>query len=1079
MLKIEDLVFFDKDGTNYAFSYDTDRGVWTGSILIDRVSRGLVETQRIVLMQRYRVRSESNEVNQGATELVNPVNEYRYGYPSYDTDPSGKYVFEWDTEFRDVDEIRLFGFDGTFCPPEDSTSLSYFEYNCPSVEYADTVAVENLTQYPLNQNPDTTNYTTAPYYEEWTDNGILNSYSTVNISFCNSEDEYNTFRRDLKMYYEENGVRTLVGDFAVFAESVEEDERLTTMCEDLGYGITDEDFKWFKDTDIKEQVEDIEFMNMKRKEILMEGHNIYSYIGSYKSLINVIKFFGYDNVSIREWWRNVDVTSKNYGKYFVATSYSLVDREVIKTDSNISLPSLKFRKTNKLTLAWGIDRVVNIDDQRTSAHSLPEVEEYYEYSIEEAVIKLYGFRRKLEKEFLPLNAHIVDVVGEALGFDYSVVRHNVSDEVTNIVQTGCDCDFSVLPSEVLYIEDLRPFGIYSNTAQSFPQTGAVTLGDIAGETLSSYNTNYVQDGQGHLLPPSVIQVGASASDISGVSGYVHDPDCTQGEADIPINLYGSELYGVYDETHICPWTYYQYHIDSNQIAGNYYLANFSEYYPNMVNNSPAANTFDAASGEYLPDEVGIPVGALLRLQCDNLSTSWDDIHLTWDVCDSMHYSFDNIEYYFRNHSRVSWVVFKPADESPEFVFNVVGTFQDGYGDICVILPYVGKYSVEMRVFGYDNSVSVKYRTDCAEVFPKSVEITGWYKGWVDTLDWSDGTMWKDMDCTWELPVVPNDSVWDEMRNANYEAMDRNTFVGEYYDEEDVNARMTIYEFGTLATTWVGPYFWNNMTVAWDDLTCISWDCTVVNGDIPCYFEFGYFDMNGNVAASPNGHPLTGNVLEIVDGDNNYAMYAFQTPQTQSGETQLEYYARKLNESTNPVISKFRYHVVFDTDQANTSQVTPPNEVDEPNGFVVLAIAKENGVKGDVKYVGINDPQHCAAIVGNSITITDNTQIDLLRFKTTSRNHNPNWIDCHYLHNVKEVCRMTDVNLNYSNCRICGKKNPYWEITNITDPSVPVLTSTRKNFHYVFKDPGCYSVKLTLSDTNGNTYVGERNMFIVK
>ena len=78
---------------------------------------------------------------------------------------------------------------------------------------------------------------------------------------------------------------------------------------------------------------------------------------------------------------------------------------------------------------------------------------------------------------------------------------------------------------------------------------------------------------------------------------------------------------------------------------------------------------------------------------------------------------------------------------------------------------------------------------------------------------------------------------------------------------------------TLATTWVGPYFWNNMTVAWDDLTCISWDCTVVNGDIPCYFEFGYFDMNGNVTESPNGHPLTGNVLEIVDGDNNYAMYA--------------------------------------------------------------------------------------------------------------------------------------------------------------------------------------------------------------
>ena len=37
-------------------------------------------------------------------------------------------------------------------------------------------------------------------------------------------------------------------------------------------------------------------LNEKRKELMMEGSNIYPYIGSYKAIINAIKFFGYENL---------------------------------------------------------------------------------------------------------------------------------------------------------------------------------------------------------------------------------------------------------------------------------------------------------------------------------------------------------------------------------------------------------------------------------------------------------------------------------------------------------------------------------------------------------------------------------------------------------------------------------------------------------------------------------------------------------------------------------------------------------------------------------------------------------------
>ena len=124
----KDLVFFDKSGTGYGFDWDETNELWTGSIFIEPVSEGLFETEKIILLQKYVIKEEDTD-----PALSNPVKTYVYGYPAsvYPNGSGDYYEFRWDEDVKEVDEIRLFGFDRNVCPPEDTSALTYREYNCP------------------------------------------------------------------------------------------------------------------------------------------------------------------------------------------------------------------------------------------------------------------------------------------------------------------------------------------------------------------------------------------------------------------------------------------------------------------------------------------------------------------------------------------------------------------------------------------------------------------------------------------------------------------------------------------------------------------------------------------------------------------------------------------------------------------------------------------------------------------------------------------------------------------------------------------------------------------------------------
>jgi len=1081
---VKDLVFFSKTGTNYGFKYDPGSEKWSGSIIIDPVSVGLFETEKIYVMQKY-VILEHQDLDMGNTI------DYVYGYPATAFAPNSTdyYEFRWEEETKEVDEIQMFGFDSGACPPEDTSSLRYSDYNCPDINYMDAVKIENLRSNPVEFDHVDQDAHDIVYKKnaEW-----RSQAAAVDICFCNRNDEYMTFRRDLKLYYvDANNVEYHIGTFVVYAKSVEEDERLTTMCQNLGYDINNVDFSIFQDSDIKEQLVDYELMNQKRKEIIMEGHNIYSYIGSYKSLINAIRFFGYDNVSIREWWKNVDVTSENYGKHFSATNYSLSNHEVIHDSTTVTLPSKKFRKTGKLSLAYRINTLTGGSEPNSYyGHEYPETYENFTYTIEEAVIKLYGLKRKLEKEFLPLNTRIIDIIGEADSFHVSTVRHTMTQNTLFCNSSGAKNNFSVLgsPNGCFYIEDLRPFGIHANTLpagngivgelrqsspafipassnnQSLYDSNLEDVTEFGQNVIGDYNANWpeTQDHQ-------EVQVSADLGDVQNLDVMP------------PYEMTGNNLFGVSGTTldDSTPWIYYVLANDSNY--GNYYLAEFSDYYPNLVNTALQANDFETDSNTCLPDNENIPVGALVELKVDENDVVWNDFIYTWDYVHDITWNYLNM--YASNISRVEWVLHKDADINPGFDVTICGLVSSGYADVGVVLPYVGDYDVTMNLYDWNNNVSVIKKEAAITVCPKEVEFTGWCRMRTKTLDWTTERPWDSLSCTWSFPFT-NNMTWNDLRSATYTAMDRASFLGEYEGTTDLDESMLIYNFANDGPSVLednrGAYIWNNLDVAWQDMDHLWWNAMCITGDIPCYFELGCFDTSGNPIDSPEAvdagvsDSLGGKWLELVNSNNQYA--AFRFPVSYSGN--LNYMAevvRQLNESTNPVISQFHYSYIWDYD---SSHAASPYELEIPDGFRIIGVSKNSGKTGDMKYIGVVSTQYLANVgQDNILNIHRDPDNYQLRFSTNSVECNPNWNDCVCINNVTRIPAYTDINFNYTNCRIWGKKNPVWKLTNLNTGTT--FTSTNKHYHRLFKEKGCWEVSLTLNDTNGNTYSTARNMFIIE
>lgn len=242
---------------------------------------------------------------------------------------------------------------------------------------------------------------------------------------------------------DETGAETIISFINLYAEFEGEDERLTTLLDNLGYTLPEEDNFIFNETDVNEELTDWILLNEKRKELLLEGHNIKPFIGTYKAVVNAIKFYGYDDLRLKEYWYDTN-TNK-----LIAD-----DVEYYGGTSKLKKPSKNLKKTNMFSLNYRINNPTGTYD----VWDIPNVEETSQYTIDEILIKLYGLKKRLEKTYLPANVKIIDITAEGDYFDQVAQSAWTNQHKILTVGAGKEASFDTYPknqNRKLFIEDLR------------------------------------------------------------------------------------------------------------------------------------------------------------------------------------------------------------------------------------------------------------------------------------------------------------------------------------------------------------------------------------------------------------------------------------------------------------------------------------------------------------------------------------------------------------------------------------------------------------------------------------------------
>jgi len=817
-MKYQDLLFFDKHGNSLNFNYNDSTESWYGSVFMPRVSTELFEVVQIFIVQK----------------LYNSQGVLRYGFPHDLEEPSSVnepgWLMSWN--YDQPSEIFLF----TYSTEEEVPFLS-------QVDQLDIPLDWDPTQY---YNTEGHLYTTK----------ITDDVLQINVALSSKNE--NIYKRTASII--DKPSNKLVAEIVFYGEVIGEDPRLSTITTNLGYTINNSDYQIFKNSDIKEPLYNHIFLNEKKKEILLEGSNIYPYTGSYRALINAIKYFGYDDIYMKEYWRDVDINSPLFGKYVQTLPIEFLKSTARFNDLNIKVPSASLRKTGKFGLFYKLNRVKDEYDE----YDLPITEETYSYTIEEVLIKLFGLKQKLQKDFLPLNAKIIDITGEADFFSKNQITIQPSTVRTETILTGFNTDFIVDPGRVIFLQDLRTIDILT----------------FAKYTPYNYDQNMYIGPRGTPITVSDYIIGFSDQLIGGYNWLDAKYPNENGKLGSSVD---GRLKTVLD-------------------LANVLLAYFNRYAPNL----------DAI--EKLPDNTDIPIGAPLVLKNNSFPiTTWDNSNSYWQQLDSISassqvFSWNYLEY--RNSAEIEWIITKPLTSySPEYYYEIRGNIAE-YSILPVFLPYIGVYDIEMRIYDYYNNISTSRQNDYVEVKARNLEIIGTYTAMDSIYNWDikeeipvserkpgqpivKSPLLEKYASYWNLPFLPNESFdnydvsWEMFNRANYALNNQyssfaNFHISTFRDNDD-------YSF-------VGPFFWDNLESSrWIDNSHNWWDGTVLAGDTPAFFNITYYE------------PLsTYSILTLV---NSSGTHRINIPQL----TDIYELSQWLNGTTHPVFSKYAYNPIRNKD----------------------------------------------------------------------------------------------------------------------------------------------------------------------
>jgi hypothetical protein len=536
-------------------------GYFFGNIYFDPVSSGLYENEQIFISQ----------------QILGPSGQTEYSYPR--TLATGSTGGKWRTRWYnnsygniDVTEI-IFTYKILEDLPGGEGNPLIVSY--PNIVYTDIIA--SSTDYYSNGS------LVCPSFGPSESKAL-----SVNVALNGPEESEEVYERkliieDISAGPTGNNVSKIL-EVNFYGQIVGEDERLKVLANNLGRSFDLEDSIILRNHDPKEPLPNYEEINEKRKELLIAGEEIFPYLGSYKGLVNALKFFGYQDLRIKEYWLNLDFSqaeglippqlknkqvldeiksqrlksgtqsysiqdvldNPNSGKYRLEQTYG-PDSEgnyVLDVSSqNTLVPTNAYKKTSLFGLYYDINKVTGEIDE----FGYPVVVDAFQFTQEEVLIKLFGLKNILKRDYLPLNARIVDITGE--GIYFSVYRNKFWFDLVERreIKPGSRFDFRINP-DLAYIEDLRNFNIRPQslplqTPSLYYDTYNISVDVLGGTGSSVYFTGFPDLGvtgpSGPNFPLNVVS-GKSYNFNTSTEGFTfyitESPSFTQQD---PIGLTGN------------------------------------------------------------------------------------------------------------------------------------------------------------------------------------------------------------------------------------------------------------------------------------------------------------------------------------------------------------------------------------------------------------------------------------------------------------------------------------------------------------------------------------------------------------
>jgi hypothetical protein len=306
----------------------------------------------------------------------------------------------------------------------------------------------------------------------------------------------------------------LLAQVFMIGEAEGEDARLGRLLQNFGRDVTETQELIMRDSNVYEDLPDYSLLNKKRKEMLLQGDEIWPYMGSYKGIVNIVNWFGYYDLRIKEYWLNVNKDDVYYGKYKqIQIPFQLQERGVPYSSIGM-LPNKVYKKTNKFGLFYDLNKENGVLDE----NGVPLTIDAFQYSNEEVLIKLFALKQYLSNNFLPLSARIVDIVGEGVYYErYAANTWNDRVQGFEFIATR-NVDFTADEDRVKLI-DAREYDSTASAKVMVP--GQNTIGSF----YSTYNITGITINSSAAFDriPNIIlssSTSASPSQIWQGSAYV-------------------------------------------------------------------------------------------------------------------------------------------------------------------------------------------------------------------------------------------------------------------------------------------------------------------------------------------------------------------------------------------------------------------------------------------------------------------------------------------------------------------------------------------------------------------------------